>query len=133
MSSLQLIIYAAAAFGAAILSGIAGGGAGFINTPLLIFFGLSPAQAVATGKLTGLSLSVGSLGGLQSIPKKSKKELVAIMALAFVIGLAAPFVITNLDSAVYRRLLGILLLAMIPVLLFKKIGQVEQKSSRLKT
>lgn len=118
----ELIIYGVVSFGAAILSGIGGGGAGFITTPLLIFLGLSPAQAVATGKLTGLSVSAFSLGSLRSKRQGSKKQLIAIMAMALVIGLLAPLAITNLDSDVYRKLLGIFLLAMIPVVIFKKVG-----------
>lgn len=129
LTALQLIIYALANFGAAILSGIAGGGGGFINVPLLIFLGLSPAQAVATGKIPGLAVSLGSLGGLKGTQPKSKKQLVAIMAVALIIGLIAPLFITRLGSDIYRYILAGLLLAMIPVLIYKKIGLAGQNPS----
>lgn len=129
LSTLQLIVYLLASFMTAILSGIAGGGGGFINVPLLIFFGLSPAQAVATGKITGLSLSVGSLGGLKGTPLKSKRQLAVIIGLALAVGLVAPFFIKNLDNTLYRQILAVLLLAMIPVVLFKKLGRAEEEPS----
>jgi uncharacterized membrane protein YfcA len=127
-----LALYSIVCFGSSILSGIAGGGAGFITTPFLILLGLTPAQAIATGKVTGLSVSAASLTGLRGVAPTSKKLLISIMTLAFVIGIGAPLVITNLDSDTYRRILGVLLLAMIPVLLFKKIGHATHHPSRAK-
>lgn len=125
ISRLDLIIYGAAVFLSAILSGIAGAGGGFIMTPLLIFLGATPAQAVATGKLSGLSISLGSIGGMRSVPKSSKRRLIVIASLAFIIGLLAPLVIVRLESELYRNILGVLLLAMIPILIWKKVGHTE--------
>lgn len=132
ITGLGLVVYGVAAFFMAILSGIGGAGGGFIMTPLLIFMGLSPAQAVATGKFSGLALSLGSLGGLSEVKRGSKKQLYFIVGLAFVIGLFAPLAITRLDSEVYRQALGILLLCMVPVLIIKKVGRKEYKPSKAK-
>jgi uncharacterized protein len=119
----QLAVLGAAALLMSVFSGIAGGGGGFVMTPLLIFFGLSPAQAVSTGKITGLTVTIGALGGMRSIHGRlSKWRIIPVMVLAFVTGLAVPFVIKSLDSEVYRVTLGIILLLMIPVLLIKKVG-----------
>lgn len=123
----ELVIYAAASFITSAMSGMAGGGGGFIMTPLLIFLGLSPAQAVATGKISGLAVTVGSLQGLRTHKVKNKRLVYVVMALALVIGLLAPLAITELDSAVYRRLLGIILLLMIPVLLAHKPGRSQKE------
>lgn len=122
ISSVDLIIYLVISFVVSIFGGIAGGGGGFITTPLLIFLGLTPAQSVAVGKLAGFSISVTSLIGLRKVKIGSKKELIIIMVIALVVGLAAPFVIKTLDAEIYKKLLGLLLLIMIPVLLLKKIG-----------
>jgi len=129
ISTLDFIIYAIALFGASIMSGIAGGGGGFITTPLLIFLGLPPAQAVATGKISGLSITLGSLSGMKGVKKASRRRLGAIITLAFIIGLLAPLVIINLDSEVYKNLLAVLLLLMIPVLILKKVGHAETTPS----
>lgn len=132
IDAVQFVVYFFVTFLTSILSGIAGGGGGFINTPLLIFFGLSPAQAVATGKLPGLSVSIASLGSMRNTRIKSRKELVAIIALALVIGLIAPILITNLDSELYRRLLAVILLIMIPVLIIKRVGHTEKHVTSVK-
>lgn len=132
ISNIELVVYGVLAFFTAIISGIGGAGGGFIMTPLLIFLGLTPAQAVATGKFSGLALSLGSLGGLSQVKRGSKKQLYFIVGLAFVIGLLAPLAITRLDSEVYRRVLGVLLLCMVPILIVKKVGRKEHKPSKSK-
>jgi len=129
VTNIELILFGVVNVCAAVLSGIGGSGGGFIATPLLIILGLSPAQAVATGKLGGMAVATGSLGGMRRVPKRSRRQMTLILSLAVVIGLLAPFAITRLDSEFYRRVLGILLLAMIPILIVKKVGQAEQEVS----
>lgn len=119
----QLVVLAGAAIVMSVFSGIAGGGGGFVMTPLLIFMGLTPAQAVSTGKITGLTVTVGALGGMRSEHGKlSKWRIIPVMVLALLVGLVVPFIIKALDSEVYRVTLGIILLLMIPFLVIKKVG-----------
>ncbi|HSX31698.1 MAG TPA: sulfite exporter TauE/SafE family protein [Candidatus Saccharimonadales bacterium] len=119
----QFVVLGVASVAVSIFSGIAGGGGGFVMTPLLIFLGLAPAQAVSTGKISGLTFAIGTLSGMRSIHGQlSKWRIIPVMALAFLVGLVVPFVIKSLDSDAYRITLGIILLLMIPVLLVKKVG-----------
>jgi uncharacterized membrane protein YfcA len=119
----QLAIYGLAGMVMSILSGIAGAGAGFVTTPLGILLGLSPSQAVASGKLNGLGVAIGALSGMNRAGERvSKRRVLPIMALAFVVGLIAPHVITSLDSDFYRMALAVILLLMVPVVIFKKVG-----------
>ncbi len=123
MTEWELVLFAFAGFITSILGGIAGAGGGFIMTPLGIFLGLTPAQAVATGKLSGLSVTIGSLLGMKQMHGHvSKARVVPVMALALLVGLLAPFAIKSLDSEIYRIILGFILLIMIPVVIFKKVG-----------
>ncbi|MDB5170794.1 MAG: rane protein of unknown function [Candidatus Saccharibacteria bacterium] len=123
MSEWGLALFAVAGFISSIMSGIAGGGAAFITTPLAIFLGLTPGQAVATGKFSGLSVTIGSLSGMRKAHGKvSKARVIPVMVLALAVGLVVPFIIKSLDSDVYRIALGIILLLMIPVVIFKKVG-----------
>lgn len=123
MNGWELALIGTAGFLTSIASGIVGAGGGFIMTPLLIFLGLSPAQAVATGKFNGLSSTVGALSGTRKMHGKiSKAKVIPIMFLAFFVGLIAPFVIKSLNSEFYRIFLGIMILVMIPVLVYKKVG-----------
>jgi uncharacterized membrane protein YfcA len=123
VSDWQLLIYALVGLVMSVLSGITGGGGGFVMTPLAILLGLTPAQAVSTGKLNGLAITVGSLGGLRKVHGKvSKLRVGSIMLLAFAVGLLVPLVIKSLESDAYRVILGILLLLMIPIMHLKKMG-----------
>ncbi len=107
----------------AILSGIAGAGGGFVMTPLLIFLGLSPAQAVSSGKFFGFSVTIGSLSGLREYKGKiSKLTTGLVMVLAFVVGLIVPHIIKTLESRSYRLAMGIILLLMIPIMIRRKMG-----------
>lgn len=129
ITNADLLIYAVIALTANIFGGIAGGGAGFVTTPLLIFLGLSPAQAVSSGKFTGLAVTLASLQRLRKEKLHSRKVIVPIMILAGVIGLIAPFAIAKLETEFYRNTLGVLLLAMIPIVLLKKVGQAKKEVS----
>lgn len=127
VTNIELLIFALINVCAAVLSGIGGSGAGFIGMPLLIFLGLSPAQAVATGKLGGMAIATGSIGGMYRVPKRSRRQITIMLAMGLVISLLAPFAIVRLDSEVYRRIMGAVLLLMIPVLIVKKVGHIEQE------
>ncbi len=123
MTNTELAVYCVLAFFTSILSGISGGGGGFIMTPLGIFFGLTPAQSVSTGKLSGLTVTIGSLAGLKKQwHLASKRKIIPLMVLAFLIGLVVPFVIKTLDQDIYRTLIGSVILGMIPFVIIKKIG-----------
>ena len=131
MDAWQLIVYGIVAFGMSILSGIAGAGGGFVTTPLAILLGLAPAQAVSSGKFNGVALTLGSLSSLRHYQGKvSRLRIASIMALAFVIGLVAPFAIKSLESRWYQLILGIVILIMIPVVIYKHIGTVHQNPSK---
>lgn len=123
MNTPEIVIYVIAGFLTSIMSGIVGAGGGFIMTPLSIFLGLTPAQAVSTGKLSGLSTTLGSLSGLRKSKEKVHySRILPVMMIALAIGLLTPLVITSMDGDVYRKSLGIILLLMIPVVIYKKVG-----------
>lgn len=129
----KLIIYGITSIFMSIFSGIAGGGGGFVMTPLLIFLGLTPAQAVSTGKVGGLMITVGSLSGMHAVSKRlSWRRIVPIMVLAFIVGLLVPIFIRSLDNDIYRTLLGFILLLMVPVMLVKKVGVKSHRPTLLK-
>lgn len=132
MNHWQLVLFGAAGLIMSAFSGIAGAGAGFVMTPLAILLGLTPAQAVSSGKFNGLATTIGSLSGLRAKPGSIHKTRVgAIMLLAFVVGLLVPYVIKALDSNAYRIILGTILLLMIPIMIRKKIGIQPHTPSNL--
>lgn len=131
MNGWELVLFGFAGFIMSILSGIAGSGGGFVMTPLGILLGLSPAQSVSTGKFNGLAVTIGSLVGMKKAHGRvSKARVIPVMILAFLVGLGVPYVIKTLDGDVYKLVLGIILLLMIPIMIIKKIGIDAHKPKR---
>jgi len=108
---------------------MAGGGGGFLMTPLLISLGLTPAQAVATGKYGGLAVSIGTLVGFRGHHFEDKKILYTLIGMATVIGLVAPHLITSLDPNLYKKLIGLFLILLSIIILTKKLGRVHSEVS----
>lgn len=128
----KLIIVGVVGFLLAIVSGIAGGGGGIIMTPMLILLGLSPAQAISTGKLAGLSMAVGSLTGMKAKGKFNKKITLVMIVLSVVIGMVSARLIVNIDEGIYMKVIGVLLILIAPLLYIKKIGHSSQDTSGTK-
>lgn len=132
MSGVELFLVGIVGFILAIFSGIAGGGGGFIMTPMLILFGLSPAQAVATGKLGGFSMAIGSLYGMKSSSKLNKSVVIIAIILSVLSGIIASQIIVSINEDVYGNILGVTLILIAPIMLIKKIGHVEKHITRNK-
>ena len=124
-----LVLYAIVSLVMSIFSSIAGGGSGFIITPLLIFLGLTPAQAIASGKFMGLSITLGNLRVTRKQKLHDWRVIMPLLIIAAVIGLTAPHLITKIEGDVYRKVIGILILFMIPVMYYKKLGRTSYKAS----
>jgi hypothetical protein len=123
MEAWQLTLYGVISVIMSVLSGIAGAGGGFIMTPLSILLGLTPAQAVSSGKFNGLAVTLGSLGGLRVNRSHIRKRgIVAISLLALAVGLIVPAVIKAFESQWYQITLGVIILLLIPVMVYKKVG-----------
>ncbi len=117
---LQLIILGSASFVTGILSGMSGGGAGLVMTPLAVAVGLPPQVAVGTMKMAGLG---ASLGGLSVFAKSGyiRKDILKVMIpIVIIIGIATPFIFRQLNSEMFQKILGVLLLVMTPTLFIRK-------------
>lgn len=126
----QLAVYGAVGFIMAMISGIAGGGTGFVTTPLLILFGLTPAQAISSAKFNGVATSLGALSGLRTYSGKvARRNVLLIVGLAFIVGLIVPFIIKSFESRYYQIAIGVLLLALIPVMVHRRTGTVSRETS----
>jgi len=97
---------------ASTLSSIAGGGAGLLQFPLLIFIGLPFPIALATHKIATVAMGLGAAGSHLSsktldIPLMS--YLIAVGSLGVVLGAN---LVVNIDGDTGERLLGILILCL---------------------
>lgn len=130
MHAWQLVAYGSVGFVMSIFSGIAGAGGGFIMTPLLIFLGLTPAQAVSSGKFNGLAVAVGSLSGLKNYKGEiSKRIIIFITAASVIVGLIVPSIIKSFESRSYRLAMGVILLLIIPLVMLKRLGITPHQPS----
>src|SRR5258708_4703779 len=89
-----------------LLSGMAGGGGGFILTPFYILIGLTPQQAVATGKFGSFGLSLGAAAAFKKRMLDDKRFSLFIIGLSAVMGLAAALLLRQVDNTALQRLMG---------------------------
>jgi uncharacterized protein len=106
--------------GLSIFSGMAGGGGGFIAIPYFIALGMSPATALATARFGGLGTAFGSITAFKGEGLIDRKYVWPLMAICFVTAVIASFIIPQIDADVFQKIIGVLLLIMIPTLFIKK-------------
>jgi len=112
---LPYVIFAVT-FVASILSGMAGGGGGFIITPFYIAVGLTPQQSIATGKLGALGLDAGAIAAFRGKIKAHKRFTAYLMLVAAAVGLASSYFIRNIGNQNLQLVMGVMNLVMIPFL-----------------
>lgn len=117
---LQVFILAAVSFMTGILSGISGGGAGLVMVPLAIAVGLPPQTAVGTMKMAGLGASFGGLTAFARSGHIRRDILRVMIPIVILIGLATPFIFKAIDSDVFQKVIGVILLLMTPTLFIKR-------------
>lgn len=115
---LPYVIFAVT-FIASILSGMVGGGGGFIITPFLIAIGLTPQHAIATGKLGALGLDAGSIAAFRGKVVANKRFTLFLIFISILVGIASSYFIRHLQNQNLQLIMGILNLIMIPFVLIK--------------
>lgn len=113
------------------LASLSGGGAGLLQFPLLIFFGLPFSIALATHKIASVALGLGA--AYTHIKQKSFSYKVALYLVA--VGTVGVVIGANLvlmiPDAIAEKLLGAMILALGIYSYFKKqLGQQEQPIHR---
>jgi hypothetical protein len=128
---IELIIFGIIQFFAAILSGAAGGG--FIIAPLLIIFGLSPATAIATAKLGGVGLGIGTSSKFYGRNLSSKKTIIIFSLLGIFTAILGSLLLIELKDKqdFLQKAVGLVILFIgIPMIYLKSMGL--QRKSRSK-
>lgn len=104
-----------------IISGISGGGGGFIMTPYFLLIGLTPQQNIAIGSVMSLGLSGGSLVAMRGrglMPGRRSMWPLAVIT----VGVTIPgiLLLPRIDSVVVETAVGLLLIAASPTLFINK-------------
>ncbi len=114
---------------ASFIGAIAGGG-GLISIPFLIFLGLPPQVAIATNKFGGVGLS---LGAAVRFSKENKIVWKAVMPLCLISIIGAYLganILLDIDQAILSKMVGVVLLLLLPLTLIKKDIGLKIKDTR---
>lgn len=118
------------AFLSSIISGMSGGGGGFIMTPYYLLIGLSPQQIVAGASVASLGLGSSSLIAMQGKQLINKKFLPPLAILTIAFTLLAMLVLPKIQSSTFETAIGILLIVLSPTLFIKKASLQPGARSR---
>ncbi|HEX5796987.1 MAG TPA: sulfite exporter TauE/SafE family protein [Candidatus Saccharimonadales bacterium] len=133
----DLIIFAIVNTLVMTLSGIAGGGAGLFTAPFLIFLGYNPLAAIATSKITGLSVSVGA--GFEYhreriLNLKTQAIFMAAGGVGAIIGSSLLVRFSSNEELIQKMLGYVILLIGLPLLLSRNLGlETKTRSDRSKS
>lgn len=112
-------------FIASILSGIAGGGVGFVTTPFWLAIGLSPAQGGAAGAFmaTGMSLSSVAAFRKSGHMPKNKRLLAILSVVTFLAAITGVIIVPTIDVRLFKHALAVITIAALPLLFIKPKGK----------
>lgn len=113
-----------------VISGMGGGGGGFITIPYFLFIGLPPANALATAKMGGIGTSIGAITALKGKGLVHRKLVVPFMILTFVFSLISAYLIPKLDPQLFQKIIGVVLIVLVPTLFIKKAAFQPGERSR---
>lgn len=104
-----------------LLSGIAGGGGGFIMAPYWLISGMTPAQGATTGAFMATGMSASSVAAFCKTDHfpKNKKLLCILMATTFVGSLLGAIIVPKIDIHAFRYVLAVITMAALPLLFVK--------------
>ena len=103
-----------------LVSGMSGGGAGFVMIPYFIAIGLPPANALATQKFSALGTTFGSLTAFRGKGLIDKRYLVPFTIITFICALISAWLIPQIDDKFFEKLIGVMLLLVMPTLFINK-------------
>ncbi|MDN5274779.1 MAG: rane protein of unknown function [Candidatus Saccharibacteria bacterium] len=118
------------AFLSSIISGMSGGGGGFIMTPYFLLIGLTPQQIVAGASVASLGLGSSSLMAMRGRQLIDKRFLRPLIGLTVLFTVLAMFVLPKIQSGTFQIAIGALLILLAPTLFIKKASMQPGERSR---
>lgn len=107
-------------FASGIMSGMGGGGGGFVIIPYLIAVGLPPANALATAKFSALGTAAGSLTAFKGKHLIDKKYIKPFVAITLTCALISAWLIPQIHPEVFEKIIGVVLLLMAPTMFIRR-------------
>lgn len=118
------------AFISSLLSGIAGGGGGFLMAPYWLIAGLSPSQGAATGAFMAVGMGASSSFAFRKAGYlKARRRLVAVLlVITFFASLIGPFYLQYITIDSFKIALACLTLISLPLLFLKPKLTITHKT-----
>ena len=121
---MELIYFATfvVAFISSILSGIAGGGGGFIMAPYWLLSGMTPAQGATTGAFMALGMGGSSLAafhGSGHMPR-NKKLTITLLIMTLVTSAVGPVFLQHITVDIFKPILAVLTILSLPLLFINR-------------
>jgi len=110
------------AFVSSILSGMAGGGGGFIMAPYWLISGMTPAQGATTGAFMALGMGGSSLAAFRGsghMPT-NKKLTITLLIMTLTASAVGPFFLQHIHVDVFKPILAILTIVSLPLLFINR-------------
>lgn len=108
------------AFLSSIISGLSGGGGGFIMTPYYLLIGLTPQQIVGGASVASIGLGGSSLMVMRGKQLVARQFLWPLAIVTIAATLLAMLVLPKVQSDVFGRVIGLMLVVLSPTLFIKK-------------
>jgi uncharacterized membrane protein YfcA len=115
-----------------ILSGMAGGGGGFITIPYWLLIGMTPAQGATTGGFMAIGMGASSLAAFRHTEHTSRdKKLTTILtAITIVAAISGALILPHIEVGSFKIALAILTILSVPLLFTKRKNIHLHKHSR---
>lgn len=109
------------AFISSVLSGIAGGGGGFVMAPYWLISGMTPAQSATTGAFMATGMSISSVAALRKTDHfpKNKKLLLVLSIVTLFASILGAIVVPKIDIQAFKVIVAIITLSALPLLFIK--------------
>ncbi len=106
---------------ASILSGIAGGGVGFVMAPYWLISGMNLAQGASTNAFMATGMSISSLAIFRKTDHFPKdKGLIYILSVVAVLAsILGALIVPKIDMHVYKNILAVITILAVPLLFVK--------------
>jgi uncharacterized membrane protein YfcA len=109
------------AFTSSIISGIAGGGGGFVMAPYWLISGMTPAQGATTGAFMATGMSISSVAAFRKTDHlpKDKRLLVILSAVTLAASILGAMLLPKIDIQAFKYTLAIITISALPLLFIK--------------
>lgn len=118
------ILYIATFFVAlisSVLSGIAGGGGGFVMAPYWLISGMTPAQGATTGAFMATGMSISSVAAFRKTDHfpKDKKLLITLSVVTLFASILGAIIVPKIDIQAFKYMLVLITISALPLLFIK--------------